>query len=133
MQPLESQKTVRVLLVEDSIPVRQRVRQLIEETGSGAVVGEAGSIVAAKYLLHEHPVDAVVLDLRLWDGDGCAVLTMVKSTHPSCVVIVLTGFSDESERIRCLNLGADYFFDKTMEFERVPEVLTDLGRRLAGP
>ena len=112
--------------------MRKRIRSLIEESCSVEVVGEVGSVAAAVFLLHSNPVDAVVLDLHLWDGDGGAVLTKAKTTYPSCVVIVLTSFSDATDRIRCLNLGADYFFDKTKEFERVPTVLANLERELAG-
>jgi DNA-binding NarL/FixJ family response regulator len=130
MSTLEARKAVRVLLVEDSLPVRKRIRSLIEESCSAEVVGEAGSVAAANFLLHSHPVDAVVLDLHLWDGDGGAVLTMAKGIHPDCVVIVLTSFSEAADRTRCLELGADYFFDKTREFERVPAVLAGLGRDL---
>ena len=131
MNMLEAPKAVRVLLVEDSVPVRKRIRSLIEESCPAEVVGEVGSVAAAVFLLHSNPVDAVVLDLHLWDGDGCAVLTKAKGVHPNCVVIVLTSFSEAADRTRCLNLGADYFFDKTKEFERVPEVLASLARELA--
>jgi DNA-binding NarL/FixJ family response regulator len=131
MSKLETRQAIRVLLVEDSIPVRNRIRSLIEEFCSVEVVGEVGSVAAANFLLHSNPVDAVVLDLHLWDGDGCAVLTMAKDTYPDCVVIVLTSFSEMADRMRCLNLGANYFFDKTKEFERVPEVLASLGHELA--
>jgi DNA-binding NarL/FixJ family response regulator len=133
MRPSGVPKAIQVLLVEDSLPVRQRIRSLIEESCSAEVVGEVGSIAAACFLLHDHPVDAVVLDLHLWDGDGCKVLEEVKRTHPECVVIVLTSFSDAVDRLRCLQLQADFFFDKTKEFERVPEVLASLGRALAKP
>ncbi len=133
MRNPETPRTVRVFLAEDSLPVRERIRGLIEESGTVRIVGEAGSIAASNLYLHSCPVDAVVLDLHLWDGDGCAVLTEVKRTHPDCVVIVLTSFSEAVDRIRCLQLGADYFFDKAREFERVPEVLAGLQHILAGP
>src|SRR5664279_3718963 len=130
MSTIETPKAVRVLLVEDSVPIRNRIRSLIEESCSVVVVGEVGSVAAANFLLHSNPVDAVVLDLHLWDGDGCAVLATAKCTYPGCVVIVLTSFSEMADRTRCLNLGADYFFDKTKEFERVPTILASLGREL---
>jgi DNA-binding NarL/FixJ family response regulator len=131
MSTLETRQAIRVLLVEDSIPVRNRIRSLIEESCPVVVIGEVGSVAAANFILHSNPVDAVVLDLHLWDGDGCAVLATAKSTYPDCVVIVLTGFSERADRMRCLDLGADHFFDKTKEFERVPEVLVGLGHELA--
>jgi len=80
--------------VEDSVPVRQRIRSLIEESRSAEVVGEADTMCAAIALFQAHPVDAVVLDQHLKDGDGCAVLSIIKRNHPECVVIILTSFSD---------------------------------------
>ena len=133
MSKLEQPRPVRVLLIDDSIPVRQRIRSLIEETCSVEVVGEAGSVAASLFLLHSNPVDAVVLDLHLWDGDGRAVLSEIKRSHPECVVIVLTSFSESRDRVHCLQLGADHFFDKVKEFERVPEVLAQLHDVLADP
>ena len=44
MKNVESRRNVHVLLVEDSLPIRQRIRSLIEESGHGTVVGEAGSV-----------------------------------------------------------------------------------------
>ena len=116
------------MLVEDSIPFRKLLRAVIEESGSAEVVSEVGSVAAAHFLLHVNPVDVLVLDLHLWDGDGCAVLTEVKRTHPACVVMVLTSSSTPERREHCLQLGADYFFDKATELARVPEVLAELGK-----
>ena len=74
---------VRVLLVEDSLPVRQRIRSLIEEFGAVEIVGETGTVAGALALFDQHTPDAVVLDLNLTDGDGCAVLTEIKRTQAS--------------------------------------------------
>ena len=118
-----SAKALRVMLIDDSVPVRQRVRSLIEESCQAELVAEASSVAEALVFFHARRPDAVVLDLQLSDGDGCDVLSVIKRIHPDCVVIVLTTFSALEDRIRCFELGADFFFDKTMEFERVPEVL----------
>lgn len=124
-------RRLRVLLVDDAVPIRQRLCHLISESKAALVVGEVGSVAGAIFLLHANAVDALVLDLHLWDGDGCAVLTEVKRTQPSCVVIVLTSFSSPEQRTYCLKLGADYFFDKTKDLTRVPEVLADLRNALS--
>ena len=117
---------IRVLLVEDSVPVRQRIRSMIEEADAGAVVGETGSVAAAVGLFLKHQPDAVVLDLSLTDGSGLNVLRQVKSLDPGVSVVVLTNYASPESREQCLGLGADHYFDKSMEFERVPEVLRDL-------
>lgn len=124
----EKTKLPRVMLVEDSVPFRKLLRSLIEESGAAEVVSEVGSVAAAHFLLHVNPVEALVLDLHLWDGDGCAVLAEVKRTHPACVVMVLTGSSTPEHREHCLRLGADHFFDKTRDLARIPEVLAGLGQ-----
>jgi DNA-binding NarL/FixJ family response regulator len=51
------------------------------------------------------------------------LLAQFKREHPACVVMVLTTYAFKEFRQRCLALGADYFFDKSTEFERVTEVL----------
>jgi CheY-like chemotaxis protein len=45
------------------------------------------------------------------------------------VVIILTTYIFKEFRQRCAALGADHFFDKSMEFERVSEVLATLQPR----
>lgn len=119
---------LRVLLVEDSLPVRHRLRSLIEESGPIEIVGEAGAVVTALQLFHSLQPDAVVLDLGLADGDGGGVLAEIKHLRPACVVIMLSSIAIPECREFCLRLGADHFFDKSWEFERVPEVLLALGR-----
>ncbi len=128
MKHLESDRNVRVLLVEDSLPVRQRIRSLIEESGPATIVGEAGTATAALALFRHHQPAAVVLDLHLAEGTGYAVLEEIKQTHPACEVIVLTNFAIPESRERCRLLGADHFFEKSRDFERVPAVLAGVGR-----
>lgn len=118
---------VRVLLVEDSLPIRQRVRSLIEESGAATIVGEAGTVATALARFYELKPDAVVLDLHLVEGSGYVVLKAVKKSRPNCMVIVLTNFSTPENEAHCRFLGADHFLEKSREFERVPEILAGLG------
>ncbi len=113
----------RVLLVEDSLPVRKRIRSLIEESGPVEIVGEAASVTDALAQFRAHQPEVVVLDLQLVDGTAYAVLQEIKETQPACVVIVLTNLAIAECRERCRTLGADFFFNKSTEFDRVPEVL----------
>ena len=128
MKNVESRRNVHVLLVEDSLPIRQRIRSLIEESGHGTVVGEAGSVAYALALFRTLEPDVVVLDLHLAEGEGYIVLKEIKQTHPDCEVIVLTNFAIPEYRERCRALGADHFFEKSKDFERVPGVLAGMRR-----
>lgn len=128
MTSIENKPPVRVLLVEDSLPIRQRIRSLIEESGHGTIMGETGAVTAALALFRQHKHDAVVLDLHLEEGTGYTILEEIKQTHPECVVMVLTNFGVPEYRDRCQLLGADHFFEKSRDFERVPGVLAGIRR-----
>jgi DNA-binding response OmpR family regulator len=68
----------------------------------------------------------VILDIRMPGGNGIQVLEAIKTSTAAPVVIMLTAFPYPQYRKKCLEVGADYFLDKTTEFERVVEVLEQL-------
>jgi DNA-binding NarL/FixJ family response regulator len=87
------------------------------------VVGEADSAAAALRLAAELRPDVIVLDLQLPDGNGLDILPQLKARQPSPAIAVLTNFAQGAFRARCLSLGADWFFDKSSEFETVGDAL----------
>jgi len=123
-----------VLLVEDSAIVRQRLAALIlEDAPQVHIVAQAGDGREARLLFHEHRPAAVVLDLELPVVNGLDLLVEFKTAAPACLVLVLTNYSSAPFRDHCTRLGADGFFDKPTEFERVPETLARLDPRPAYP
>lgn len=117
---------LRVFLVENSLPIRARVRSSIEESVRAEIVGEASTIAEALPLFAAQLPDAVILDLYLPDGNAFGLITEFKRSHPACVVVVLTAFSTPETEAHCRLLGANHFFEKTQEFEQIPVVLTEL-------
>lgn len=115
--------TLRVLIVDDSETVRERLRTLVDEVGGVHVVGCAGGLREARAALETMRPDVMVLDLRLGDGSGLDLLRELAPSRPAPRVIVLTNEAWPQYRRECLAAGAEWFFDKTTEFHRVPEVL----------
>lgn len=120
---------IRVLLIEDSEEVRQRMRTLIEDNSPAVVIGEAVNAAQALEILKTREPDVVLLSMNLADGRCCKLLTDLKRLEPACVVIVMTLIIIPGFQAQCLRLGADYFFNLSLEFERVPEVLRQLRSR----
>lgn len=120
---LQQQRRVRLLLVEDSLPLRKRLRALIDEDGSLGIVAETGSSVEAIRLFHDHQPDAVLLDWQLVDGDCTSVLLEIKKSRPLTRVLVLTNFDTPEFERACKKLGADQFLSKSRDFVRLPELL----------
>lgn len=122
---------LHVLIVEDSKRLREQLGESICLPGSIEVAGYAETEAEALELLAREPCDAVVLDLQLRQGNGLAVLKALRATPAGrgVTVIVLTNFAFPHFRDRCLKLGADHFFDKAREYDRVRDVLEELAAR----
>jgi DNA-binding NarL/FixJ family response regulator len=121
-------KTTRVFLVEDSEMIRKRLVSMLADISSVEVVGhaeDAGEAVAG--ILSAKP-DVVVLDIKLKAGNGIEVLQKVKERMPKAAVIMLTNYATEEYRKRCLEAGAEYFLDKTNEFEQLRPIIQQLKR-----
>jgi len=108
---------MKVLIVEDSKVVRQRLQDMLAEQAGIDVVGTAETAQGAITQLSSYSPEAVILDLGLPEGNGFEVLQATQGLDPRPIVIVLTNFAFEQYRLLSLKLGADYFFDKSAEFE----------------
>jgi len=115
-----------VFIVDDSPVVRDRLVALISELPNVEVVGQADIAFEAINSIRQLRPSVVVLDISMPGGSGMYVLETIKKDRPGPVVIMLTNFAHDQYRQKCLQLGADYFFDKSTEFERVTEVLRQI-------
>ena len=122
---------LRALLVDDSVAVRTRLAELILRTGRVAEVVQAGSLEQARGILNREPFDAAVLDLELPDGSGLELIAELKERSPTMLLIMLTNYPSAEFRSRCMALGADHFLDKTLEFQRITELLAQTSARAA--
>ena len=113
----------KVFVADDSQIVRDRLISLLTELPNVEIVGQTGAALEAIDSIRRLKPTAVVLDISMPGGGGISVLETIKKEAGAPMVIMLTNFSHEPYRRRCLQLGADYFFDKSTEFERVTEVL----------
>ena len=116
----------KVFIVDDSPVVRERLTGMINELAAMQVVGHAEIAFEAIHSIRRLKPDVVVLDISMPGGSGMYVLETIKRERPCPLVIMLTNFAHEQYRKKCLQLGADHFFDKTTEFDRVIEVLRQL-------
>lgn len=109
-------------MVDDSDAIRSRLVARLREL-PGADVHEATRAEQALAFCRTMRVDAVLLDLHMPGKWGLAIVASLKALNPSPVVVVMTGHPTEHHRRSSLSAGADYFFDKSHEFERAIEML----------
>jgi DNA-binding NarL/FixJ family response regulator len=70
--------------------------------------------------------DVVILDIRMPGGNGFKALEQIKKRDNPPVVIMFTNYPFLQYRKRSMDLGADYFFYKAIEFEKLICLITDL-------
>jgi DNA-binding NarL/FixJ family response regulator len=114
---------MKVFLVEDSLPVLERLTRLLSTIPHARVIGHVATATAAIRDILSIKPDVVVLDLHLAEGSGFDVLSAVHEREPGIEVYMLSNFASEPYRRHAERLGAMGFFDKSTEFERVREVV----------
>jgi two-component system KDP operon response regulator KdpE len=97
------------LIVEDERQIRHFVRTALE--AEGWQVYEAGSVKQGLVEAGTRRPDLVIADLGLPDGDGVDMIRELRHWS-SVTVIVLSARSDETEKVRALDAGADDFITK---------------------
>ena len=117
---------MRVLLADDSDPVRSRVAALVEDVPGARLVAEAADAPTAIAAVRAHGPDVVVLDVMMPGGGGLAVLEALGGRERRPTVIVFTNLADDEVRAAFLARGADHFLDKSREFDRLAVLLADL-------
>ncbi|KAA0573918.1 response regulator transcription factor [Azospirillum sp. B21] len=100
---------MHILAVDDDEPIRELLASYL--AGEGYRVTTAHDTASAKQALDGDPVDLVVCDLRLPDGDGLGLVRQIR-TESQIPVIILSSKDQDVDRIVGLELGADDYLTK---------------------
>lgn len=122
-----ARRNYRVVLVDDSQIVRERVASALSAAGSIEVVGQGNDVVEGLRLIEQTKPDLLILDISLPGESGVSLLEKVKKNHLVPRVMMLTNQDHPRLRQHCQELGADHYFYKPTEFEK----LIDLCLKLA--
>jgi DNA-binding NarL/FixJ family response regulator len=123
VQAMDTERTYSVYLVDDSAPVRERLKELLGLDPAVRIVGEAESADGAIRGIAATRPDFAVLDYRLGDGTGLDVLCTLADAAGDTVFIVLTNHADAHVRAACTRAGARFFLDKSREFGRLRGII----------
>ena len=117
---------LRVLLVEDSKVLTERLTEAIRQIPQVELIGTADTEAAAVASATRESVDVIILDLHLKQGTGFGVMRALATTQLKPRIIVLTNYDLPEYKNAAIALGATHFLDKARDYGRLPEVLHDI-------
>lgn len=124
--------TVKIFLVEDSVAVRERLIEMLGELGDVAVVGEAETQDDAVSGIMQTRPDVAIFDIKLAQGNGIDAMIEVKRHLPRLRGIVMSNYATPQHIKASADAGADYFLDKSADFEKIVEILLAMKESLDG-
>lgn len=113
--------TATVLTIDDDEMIRSLFCDMLEEEGYEFL--SAATATEGMALLRQKPVDVVLLDVRLPDGDGIAILRRIKQQELNAHVILLTAYGDVPGAVEAMKLGAYDYIDKPSDVSKLKLVI----------
>jgi len=117
--PLEGEKTL--LILDDDVAFRTRLARALETRGFE--VNAVATVAEANEVATKNPPAYAVLDLRLEDGSGLAVVEALNKSRPDCRVVMLTGYGAIATAVAAVKAGALDYLAKPADPEDIVKAL----------
>lgn len=112
----------RILIVDDESSLRTSLFRMLDRKGYTVIT--ANRLEEAKLLSQtDQAIDLAIVDMNLPDGDGLDLMTFLKTQHPQCEVIILTGFGTVDNAVKATQMGAFHFMLKPFNFEELTSLI----------
>jgi two-component system, response regulator RegA len=125
----EAERTL--LIVDDDAPLCQRLARAMERRGF--VVETAESVAAGIAAATARPPAFAVVDLRLGDGSGLAVVEAMRAARPSARIVMLTGYGNIATAVAAVKAGAVDYLPKPADADAVERALLATDHALPPP
>lgn len=109
--------------VEDSELILLRLAEWVVDIHPDLHILPATALTEADMLVARHAPDFMVLDINLPDGNALNWIPYFKEMAPAMRIAILSNDNDTFTRDKCLELGADWVFDKALELPKLIEVI----------
>jgi formate/nitrite transporter len=119
----------KVLIADDERAFAEGCRRILAQEGYEAEVALTGPDALAR--IEQVPFDVVLLDLRLGDFDGVAILEQLRARGRDTDVVIITGYASVETATRALRFGARDYLEKPVDPERLGTLLETIMKRRA--
>jgi len=120
-----------LLIVDDDAPLCQRLARAMERRGF--IVETADSVQSGTQAARDRPPAFAVVDLRLGDGSGLAVVEALRQARPEARVVMLTGYGNIATAVAAVKAGAIDYLPKPADADAVERALLSTEATLPPP
>jgi DNA-binding NarL/FixJ family response regulator len=119
-----------VFIADDSAVIRDRLRELLSDIHDVAVVGDAVDVASAQQGIEATRPDVAIVDIRMPGGSGIDVVKNLKRGRPGGPSFIMyTNYGLPQYRQASAEAGADFFFDKGTETQKLADAIRMLAAR----
>lgn len=117
VRTLKARREIRVLVVDDEELTCKNMKHVLTKAGYKVVIARSGE-QALDELAHRQ-FNLVITDLKMGAVDGLEVLERAKALHPTCEVIVVTGYATVPTAVKVMKKGSYLFLSKPLKLDEI--------------
>ena len=114
---------MKIVIIDDSEMVRTSLTDILQTSGCYKIVGHASNISDGLNVILETKPDLAILDINMPGGSGISLLEHIKKNNLVSKVIMWTNYADDNFHALCMRMGADYFLDKSRDYDKLLSVI----------
>jgi DNA-binding NarL/FixJ family response regulator len=114
---------MKIISIDDSEQLFVHLKEMLKSIQKITFAGHTDNIENGKKLLESIKPQVVFLDIAIKEENGLELLSYIKSKYPDTIVIMLSNYAEIFYKNKSKELGADYFLDKSYEFDKIPQIL----------
>ncbi|MFC2132080.1 response regulator transcription factor [Bacteroidota bacterium] len=112
-----------ILVADDSDFIRASIIKSLQKMKNIGTIHEAKSVPQSIEFIHNYNPEIVLIDIRMPGGTGFDVLKAANENEACRLKIMLTNYTFQHYKDKSESEGADYFFDKAVEFDKVFSII----------
>jgi len=117
---------MRVLIADDSDLILERLKEIINNFGRLEVIAAFKNGTETLNALRTLKPDIAILDIKMPGLSGLEILSEIRKENSKIKIIILTFYSSEYYQKLADKNGADYFFNKADEFDKITSAIADI-------
>ena len=117
----------KILIIDDESKILRALKFLLEDQYQ---VFTSDNMTEGKRIFIEEKISLVLLDLRLSEGNGLALMEELLEVDPNAVIIIMTAYSTIDNSIKAIKAGAYYFITKPIDNEQLLILLSSASEKL---